>query len=650
MLKKIIKIVTVLLSVLFAFTACNPKSGIPNPTSTLKQSVATVAATASPTPVPATATPVPRVLSICMGQEPSSLFLYADSSVAAQNIRQAIYDGPFDLHGFDYQPVIIQQKPSMENGDVKLEPVQVKPGDLIIDNDGKWANLAEGVNYRPSGCTSRSCAKPFSGTDPAQMDSLVVRFQIVPDVRWSDGAPLTADDSVYSYEIARALYPAYRPDFINVTWSYQAVNANTVEWRGFPGYQSGLYASFFFSPLPRHAWQQIKPADLAASSIASKTPLGWGPYQIEEWTAGDHISLRKNPNYYRAAEGLPHFDRLVFRFMPDANSAVNAIKAGECDLADETVQLQTDLTLPDQLKGSENISLTVQTDAGWEQAAFGIQSIDPKRPALFAMKETRQAVAECIDRQQILSKVAVGQSQVTDSFVSPQAPLVNSQVKHYDFDPQKASDLLNSVGWLDPDNDPTTPRVSQGIQGVPDGTPFQFSYLVPEDAERQQVAGIVAQSLGQCGIKVDVVVKPWNELMASGPDGMVFGRQFDMAEFGWESSLAPACMLFATSEIPGPYPDFPKGWGGANAMGYSSADLDQACFAETTSLPGTDEYKNTALKVQEIIAEDVPVIPLYFHTHILASRPDLCGLSLDSSTASSLWNLEKFDYGGDCSQ
>lgn len=649
MFEKNSKTLPILLCVLIALTACSPKTGILSTTSVPVNTVIAVEPTAAPTPIPATATPVPKVLSICMGQEPSSLFLYGDSSQAARNIRQAIYDGPFDLYGYDFQPVLLKKNPSQEIGDVKLEPVQVKPGDLLIDNDGKWMSLGEGVNYRPSGCTSSSCAKSYSGTDPVQMDSLVVRFQLITGIQWSDKTPLTADDSVYSYEIAKALFPAYRPDLMNVTQSYQALDSETVEWRGIPGYQSGPYASLFFSPLPRHAWGQMKPEELPSAQIASKTPLGWGPYIIDEWSQGSYISLRKNPNYFRSSEGLPRFDQLVFRFEPDAGSALEAIKSGKCDLVDETAHLQPGLPPLAELKSSGGISLTVQTGAGWEVAAFGILPIDPKRPSFFTVKETRQAVAQCIDRQKILGKIGDGQLQAPDSYVSPADPLYNSHVVHYSFDPQRASGLLNSIGWLDTDNDPATPRVAQGVPGVPDGTPFKFVYQVPKDSLREEVARIVAQSLVQCGIQADLEIKNWDELMAPGPEGIIFGRQFDMAQFGWMSSIGPSCMLFVTGEIPGPYPDFQKGWGGANAMGYSNPGFDQACKAVMASLPDTEDYKNALQQVQQIFAEELPVIPLYFYTNLLASRPDLCGLKLDSSVTSSLWNLENFDYGEGCS-
>jgi peptide/nickel transport system substrate-binding protein len=55
----------------------------------------------------------------------------------------------------------------------------------------------------------------------------------------------------------------------------------------------------FWAPAPKHAWNQFQAAELPQIDIASRTPIGWGPYRIEEWAAGDHITLTRNPHYFR---------------------------------------------------------------------------------------------------------------------------------------------------------------------------------------------------------------------------------------------------------------------------------------------------------------------------------------------------------------
>jgi peptide/nickel transport system substrate-binding protein len=587
-------------------------------------------------------------LTICLGEEPDSLFLYGDNSDAAKSVLQAVYDGPFDVLGFNLQPVILDRMPTLENGAATLSPVTVNAGDLLVDNDGNMVKLAEGVLYRPSGCTTPECAIAYSGSEPISVDQLTVSFKLRSGIKWSDGTSLSADDSVYSFQVARQLYPAVRPDLIRATQSYKVVDQTTVEWKGVPGYESGQYFTYFFTPLPRHAWGSIPIEELATNEISARRPIGWGPYVIMDWVSGDHISLIKNPAYFRAGEGLPHFDNLVYRFVSGGKEALDALLAGECDLIDRSVSLDSQASSLNELQNAGKINLAVQKETAWEQITFGITPYDKARPSLFASKQVRQAVALCIDRPKIAATAAGDQDLVLDSYVLPDHPLYNPEVDRYNFDPTKADALLTAAGWLDSDNDPGTPRVSASVAGLPNGTSFEFTYLVPNDPQEQATAGLVKESLARCGLQANIETKPWEELLASGPEGPVFGRNFDLAQFGWTTSLGPPCNLYLSTEIPGPYPEYPKGWGGANASGYQNPGFDKACLAALTSLAGTQENQAAQKEAQVIFSEDLPAIPLYPHSQLIASRPDLCGLSVDSPVSSAFWNLESLDYGKTC--
>ena len=119
-----------------------------------------------------------RLLTICLVNEPRSLFLYDAVSTSEQSVLAAIYDGPIDIKDFTPSPVILEELPSLANGNALLQPVQVGKGDLIVDAQGNLMNLDDGVLYRPSGCTQFTCAQTYSGTDPVQMDQLVGAFQV----------------------------------------------------------------------------------------------------------------------------------------------------------------------------------------------------------------------------------------------------------------------------------------------------------------------------------------------------------------------------------------------------------------------------------------------------------------------------------------
>jgi peptide/nickel transport system substrate-binding protein len=187
-----------------------------------------------------------------------------------------------------------------------------------------------------------------------------------------------------------------------------------------------------------------------------------------------------------------------------------------------------------------------------------------------------------------------------------------------------------------------------GMADVPDGTPFVVTLSTSNESEKLNSAQIIKESLAQCGVQIEINAMPWEELYAPGPGGPIFGRNFSLAQFAWVSSVEPPCYLYTTLEIPGPYPDFPKGWGGANASGYSNPVYDQVCQNAITSFPGTPEHGSSHFQAQAIFVEDVPSIPLYSRLKVAAMRPDMCEVDVVPSADSSLWSIELFDYGEGC--
>ena len=219
----------------------------------------------------------------------------------------------------------------------------------------------------------------------------------------------------------------------------------------------------------------------------------------------------------------------------------------------------------------------------------------------------------------------------------------------YEYDAQAGSTLLDSIGWLDPDGDPATPRISSGVDGLVDGTAFSFSFLTTDEPNKQVVASHVQANLAQCGIEIMIEALPWDELFTAGPEGPVFGRNFDMTQFGWSTGLQPPCFLFTSAEIPGPYPEYQKGWGGANVTGFINQEFDLACTQALHSLPGSTENQSFHLQAQLIFSEELPVIPLYQRNSVIVARPDICQIQNAIIAETDLWDIERLNYGEQCS-
>lgn len=614
--------------------------------------------TATPTPEPATPTLTPtaippRTLNICLGQEPASLYPVDNPSSAARSVLAAVYDGPIDTNSYGYQPVILQRLPSLVNGDAQLFQKSVYVGDEVVDASGTPRTLAAGVKVRPAGCRSDTCAVPYDGTSEIQMDQVQVTFRLLPGLTWSDGEPLTAEDSVYAFSLASNPAVAGSTYLVDRTKSYEAADDVTVQWWGKPGFVDPTYYTNYWSPLPKHLWGQLSADKITDADETSRTPLGWGPYVIQEWAAGDHITLTKNPHYFRAAEGLPKFDTLTFRFAADTETAISELIAGTCDILDPSVGLDGQVSLLRSLAGQDQLQALFTTIPVMEQLAFGIRPAaydngynpDYDRLDYLGDVRVRQAVALCIDRQKIVDSVLYGLSSAPASYVPAEYPLYNPDVRAYSFNLNAASALLDQVGWRDVDNDPTTPRQAWGVQNVPNGTPLELSTITTSAAQRVQVSAILTDSLAQCGIKMNVKYLDQTALYAAGPDGPLFGRNFDLAEFAMGSTgVEPPCEWFSSSEVP----NAANHWVGTNVSGYSNPAFDAACQAAQQSLADEPAHAASYRQAQSIFAEDLPVIPLYWRVKVAAARPEVCHFSLDPTAASALWNIEAFDSGTGC--
>jgi peptide/nickel transport system substrate-binding protein len=644
--RKKIEILSVLLIAAFILTACRT-AGQP----TQPASAPTQAAEPTPTAIPQ------KTLIICLAQEPDSLYLYGKSTRAMWNVLEAIYDGPIDTINYQAQPVILNDLPTLENGGVSLSTVPVSVGDRVANVDGDVVALAKGVRVFAEGCTSPDCAVTWDGTSPLNLTQMTARFTLLEGLKWSNGEPLTAADSVFSYTVSAN--PATDVSKVNIdrTQSYEQKGGTTIAWTGIPGYLTLNPASFFWSPLPERQLTEVPIADLSTSELTTRSPLGWGPYQVQEWIPGESIRLVKNPNYFRAAEGLPVFDVLVYRFLNDfPETDISQAATGECDIIDSSSGLEDQITTIREMEEQGLIKGYFTSGPEWEVLNFGISpaSYDDiynpwlDRQNFFGDLRTRQAISYCIDREKLVSKVLYSQSIVPGTSLPPNHP-VAANLSALPYDPELGKKLLDEVGWVDTDGDPLTPRVSRGIADIMEGTEFILNYYLTESELHTRVSDIVIDSLGQCGVKVNRTFLGVEEMFKTGENAPVFGRNFDLAEMAWSTGRQPPCFLFSSSEIP----TAENSWlgtkfGGVNLSGFSNEEYDQACANLQSTGLNADLLRSNALRYQEILATELPVLPLFYHIKAMVSRPDLCGLILDSSSRSPFRLLEILDFADSC--
>jgi peptide/nickel transport system substrate-binding protein len=664
--KKIMLVLGLLVIASMLLAACQPAPEAPPAqvqtvivTVETEGGVETIIQVVTPTPEPMM---LPDTLVICLGQEPDTLYNYSGAMLARTQVLEAIYDGPIDANTFAYEPVILEKLPSLADGDAILQTVTVSEGARVVDAEGDVITL-DGAADPPQMLRVPDSDEPveYTGGDVA-LEQLVVTFKLIPGLLWEDGTPLTAADSVYAFNLLADPDTPQSKFTIERTASYTASDDVTTVWTGLPGYYDATYYIEFFGPAPEHVWGAYTAIELLDAEESSLRPIGYGPYKIVEWTKGDNVRLVKNENYWRAGEGLPKFDNLVYRFLgASSNANIASVLSGECDIVDQTSSLEDQAQLLLELQAAGQLDASFVTGTVWEHADFTIQrrayddgytpGVDPID--FFSDVRVRQGILHCMDRQAVVDTVMYGQSIVLDAYLPPNHPLFNAEVVSYEFDVAKGMALLADAGWTDTDGD--------GILDNGQGQALEFRYGTTSATQRIQATQILANSMAECGIKVNLEYFPASEWFADGPDGVLFGRLYELGQFAWLTGVEPACELYLSDLTPGPVDETwisiqdgqtrtfgVSGWGGQNNPGFANAEYDTACKAAISSLPGEPAYVENHLTAQRIFGEQVPVAPLYLRLKLAITRPDMCNFFMDPTNNSEMWNIEEFGYGPHC--
>jgi peptide/nickel transport system substrate-binding protein len=623
---------------LFILAACGPTPVPPSATSPPPTPIASPTGRIN-TPVPATpssaapptraasptASPTgPRDLTVCLVGEPESLYRYARPEANRDHILAALYDGPIDSANYGFQAVLFDKLPSLANGDAVIRTATVISGETVVDALGRVLPLAPGLRLRQMDGTIITYDGGSANTPLPQM---LVTFHLRPGLLWSDGAPLTAGDSVFAFEVARSP-DSFDPlrDAAQRTASYEAPDPATIVWTSLPGDLDPLYAANFWPPLPRHQLGGMDPAQIAASDLSRRAPLGWGPFMIQDWQPGQRLVVQRNPKYWRAAEGLPRLDQVTYRFVAGPDDLAAGLRDGTCDVAPSGAA--TDQAAAALQAAAQAGAVTLQTVTGTalEHLDFNLAPsptvTGTAQMGLFQDARVRQAFAYCLDRQSLLPG-----GVVPNAYLPPGHPLYAADAAQYPFDAAQGRALLAQAGWTDTNGDGVLDK--GGVALAPT--------LAGDEAHQPLMQAIQSQLQNNCGVRLRLQALTHGDLVGDWPDGVIFGRRFDLAVFDWQVGALPPCALFTTAELASA-----ENPGGGNDTGYSNPAYDAACQQSLFPLDGGAGAQRQA-EAQRLFARDLPVLPLFFEPRRGAARPAVQGYTLDPSSPSELSNIEIID-------
>lgn len=591
--------------------------------------------TATAVPPTPTATPLPpKELHVCLSQLPEKLYLYGDQTEGASVIRQAVYEPLVTTLGYAYQAYALERLPSVENGDIVVETVLAREGDRVLNSAGNPVILRQGVQVE----TAAGELITFDAETPVEMTQISVDFELSPRT-WSDGTPLTAADSVFSFNIAADIATPVEKTVINRTAVYETTGERSLRWVGLPGYMDRTPFLNVWTPLPSHQLSQFTAAQLLEAEEANQTPLGYGAYFVERW-ANDEVVLLRNPHY--SGDGSSSVGLIRFVVEPDG---LEGVKSGTCHiaLADTTPLEQTPEILAAHDAG-EAVAV-IRNSLVFEHIDFGVNSEDnyaAQRPDWFEDPALRKAFMHCIDRQAMIDELQFGQGELMHAYVSSEHPLFPDDAVFYPHDPLTGNAILDGLGFVDSDEDGIRDMVENGDRVIT--TPISIT-IATEDFTplRQEINEMVVDDLAACGVRVRAVLVPASDWYSDGPFSPLFGRRFDLGTFAWLSRIEPPCNLYLTRNITGPEEQGFGGWGNVNASGWSNEAYDSACEAGLAEIWNTAVYQESHRQALKIFTEELPMMPLFSRFDIVLLHPDVRHFEIDATQPLGFWNAAAID-------
>lgn len=423
-------------------------------------------------------------------------------------------------------------------------------------------------------------------------------FHLRPDLRFSDGSPLTAHDVVYSFD--RQFWPATRGTgtafYADVVGTDAALAGKTREVTGVRAVGRDSVAFTLNRPEPAFLselallFTAVIPAGRGEQPGFDRHPIGAGPFRLSAWLAGQRLVLSRNPCYYR--KGLPHLDGIRFDLGIGEQLATIRFERGKLDL----LGYDRPLSSADFLEFWVDPRFRTRFLTAPDNSVYYVGMNTEMAP--FTDVRVREAVAMAIDRQRLL-KLVNGRGVVAQGILPPEVPGFSPALRGYPYDPARARALLAAAGY-------------------PHG--FSTTYWCSSNGTVVKLAQAIQQDLGQVGIRI--TLKPLS--FASYLDGITREHTAPMFSGNWSQDYPdPSDFLppmFESSQI---HPV-----NSVNATFFRDSEVDALLEKADGEL---DPVLRLALyrQAERRIVALAPVVPLYHPVRYALVQPRVHGFVLN---------------------
>ncbi len=434
-----------------------------------------------------------------------------------------------------------------------------------------------------------------------------VIWKLRPNVLWHDGTPHTSADVKFTVEALND--PEYNPES---TDGFDRISAvDTPDSLTAIIHYREVYApyaiQFFRGTLPKHL---LEGRDIDRAIDYNRNPLGTGPYRLAEWRTGEHILLERVPNYWRG-DSLPKIRRLMFKFVTNTTTRINQLKSGEVHLVG--------LVPWDKVREVEpvpGIDIRQMMGNAYEHVTLNQRHFEP-----FSDVRVRRALAHAIDRDLIVNTILDGFAPVVHGPIQPLSWAFTDDVRHYEYDPDRARALLEDAGWTDTDGDGVRER---------DGASLSFTMITQAgNAVRENVSQTIQRQFRDVGVDMRIRLIDGTAIST-----FWFEGRFDAMLSAWTMPADPEITLFFAKDRSPP--------AGRNIHYLSDDELTELLYASDRTVD-IEERRALLWDAQIRIAELLPEIPLYNVTRLDAVPVGLVNFKGNPTNTGIYWNVHEWE-------
>lgn len=442
-------------------------------------------------------------------------------------------------------------------------------------------------------------------------DGLSWKIRLRSDVKWHDGTPFTANDVKYTLELINN--PGFRVRNRvghGLVREISIVAPDEIHWRMESAYSPYLSILALTFIVPKHELEKASDPNSAPFNTA---PVGTGPFRWGQRVAGDHVLLNANPTYH--GEG-PHLERVVFKYIPDLTMLYTQFRTGQVDYLGLS---GISAHFVKEAQGLRGRKVSLSPTAFIEHIALNLEY------GPFADKAVREALYLAMNKQARIDALYYGLPIPTESFLPHEAWAHRQSRPVHRHDPAKANAILDAAGWA---------RGGDGIREKA-GVRLEFTNSTTVgNPGREQAQQLLMQDWRAVGAAMKISNMPaaviWGEFwQKSKYQSVMVGSNFML---GNDPDVTPR---FSSKAIPA------KGGAGLNTYQYRNPEVDRLLALGATQFD-LGERKTTYGRIQQLIRDDLAILPIYQTVMAEGIKEGLQGFSANINCSSNCWNMRSW--------